>query len=478
MRLFHGVNINEVATRLLPPREISAAIPFVVGVAPIHLSGSDYADVLNKPVLVNTYEEYIEVFGKSAAWDKYTLSEFAYTFFGLYGVGPAIFLNVMNPAATTGHGTAVTAQAITLAGGAYTLVEDADISSLVVKSSDAVTTHALTTDYTAAYDANGHIVITRVTGGGILTDTTALKLDYTKIGASPCDGDDVIAGLAFIEDVYAIHSVVPGMIVAPGFSHLPAVAAEMETRCTGINSLFSAICIVDIDSTVTGADAYTEANTQKTTNSLTSPQMIVCWPKVKLGTVEYWMSSHVAGRIAATDADNDDVPYVSPSNKEMQINGLVVDAGTDVILTIPKADTLNGQGITTGLNFNGWKCWGNRTGAYPGSTDPKDVFASIRRMFNWVGNNAVLLLWQKLDDPINRRTIETAIDSVNQWLNGLVSKGAFLAGRMEFLQAENTNADLASGKVTFHLYLTPPAPAEQINVTLEYDVTGNSAIFS
>jgi hypothetical protein len=483
--LFHGVNISEVATNVLPPREVSAAIPFVVGAAPVHRSASASADVLNKPVLCNTYEEFITAFGSAPSdqWGKYTLSEFAYVFFGLYGVGPAIFVNVLDPA----DGTAITAEAAVLVAGSYTLQQDAVLSTLVVKSQDGLTTYDITDDYTAVLDDDGYIVITRVSTGTIPAATTPLTVDYKKIAAAPVVADDIIGGvsagganlgLQCIEDVYPLHSLVPGMILAPGFSQDVEVAAAMVAKCQGINSLFSCICIVDIDSaSATGADLYTEVNAWKNTNNFTSPYMYVCWPKVKLGTVKYWMSSHLAGRIASTDADNDNVPYVSPSNKAFQINGLSLADGSDVILSIPKADTLNQQGVTTGLMFNGWKCWGNRTGAYPGSTDPKDAFACIRRMFNWVGNNVVLLLWQKLDDPLNRRTIETALDSVNQWLNGLISRGALNAGRMEFVQADNSNVNLAAGKARFRLYLTPPSAAEQISVVLEYDVNGNSAVF-
>ena len=37
-----------------------------------------------------------------------------------------------------------------------------------------------------------------------------------------------------------------------------------------------------------------------------------------------------------------------------------------------QANMLNGQGIVTAINDNGWKAWGNNTAAYPGTTDTKE----------------------------------------------------------------------------------------------------------
>ncbi|MCV4594392.1 phage tail sheath family protein, partial [Escherichia coli] len=76
-----------------------------------------------------------------------------------------------------------------------------------------------------------------------------------------------------------------------------------------------------------------------------------------------------------------------------------------------QANYLNGQGIVTSLNFDGWKSWGNRNAIYPTSTDPKDAFRVCRRMFNWVGNTLILSHWSKIDNPANRRLIESIVTS-------------------------------------------------------------------
>ncbi len=105
-----------------------------------------------------------------------------------------------------------------------------------------------------------------------------------------------------------------------------------------------------------------------------------------------------AGLMAKVDIANTGVPYQSPSNQTLLIDGPLN------ILSIDEANYLNSQGIVTVFRFStGWKLWGNRTTAFPADTDIKDSFIPCRRMANWIENNLVLLTWQKVDDPMNKQ---------------------------------------------------------------------------
>ena len=144
-----------------------------------------------------------------------------------------------------------------------------------------------------------------------------------------------------------------------------------------------------------------------------------------------------------------------------------------------QAAYLNGQGIVTALNFvGGWKAWGNRTTIDPANTDVKDNMISNRRMFNWVGATLITSFWSKIDEPTNKRLIETIVDSANIWLNGLTAMGALLGGRVEFREDENTTTDLMDGKLYFHVYMTPPAAARDIEFVQEYDPEYISTLFA
>ena len=99
-------------------------------------------------------------------------------------------------------------------------------------------------------------------------------------------------------------------------------------------------------------------------------------------------------------------------------------------------------------------------------------------MFNWVGATLVTSYWAKIDDPTNKRLIETIVDSANIWFNGLTAKGALLGGRVEFREDENTTTDLMDGKLYFHVYMTPPSPAREIDFVQEYDPAYIATLFA
>lgn len=480
----HGIYINEADTSVIPAVKTDSAVPVFIGTAPVNLASAPTA-VTNVPILCETYADAVMALGYSTDWDNYTLCEAIYSHFALYAMEPVIFINVLDPAT---HKTAVADSNITLVDGSVTLADlGILLSSLVVKLTEAGQPLVKGTDYTAAFDENGKVVIAYISGGAITSATSALVVSYNKLNPSAVAASDIIGGvdattgkytgLELINQVFPKLRIVPTMIVAPYWSTKPSVAAVMEAKAASINGIFKAMALVDIPTeTVT---KYSDAPAWKETNNYTYAREIVCWPKIKLDGYVFHMSTQLAGRIALTDSGNDDVPYESPSNKSFQMNGLVLKDGTEVTLGIEQANYLNGQGIVTALNWiGGWKCWGNNTGIYPSSTDPKDRWISVRRMFDWQGNTFIQTYWSKVDKPVNRRLIETFLDSENIRLNGLTANGYLLGGRMEFLSSENATTDLENGTIAFHTYMTPPTPAEQIDNKLEYDTDYLATLFS
>ncbi|MBO7173816.1 MAG: phage tail sheath family protein, partial [Burkholderiaceae bacterium] len=207
-------------------------------------------------------------------------------------------------------------------------------------------------------------------------------------------------------------------------------------------------------------------------------QQVACWPMIALDGTAYHMSTQLAGLIGQVDSDNEDVPYVSPSNKNFQMTATVLADGSEVWIAPDQGAYLNSQGIVTAMNFiGGWKCWGNRTACYPGVTDVKDSFIAIRRMFNWVGNTLVQSFWQRVDYPLNRRQIDTIVDSANIMMNGWTARQFILGGRVEFLDSENPTTDLMDGIARFHVYMTPPSPNREIDFILEYDPSYIQTLF-
>ena len=272
-------------------------------------------------------------------------------------------------------------------------------------------------------------------------------------------------GLELVSQVYHKFGIVPGIILCPGFSQLPEVAAVMRAKADSVSGLFKCICLTDAEGT-----KYTDIPSWKSTKNYSDKRQIVCWPKVKLGDKTFHLSTQLCGVINRTDNNHSDVPYKSPSNESLQIDSCVNDSGDEVMLMLDEANYLNEQGIVTALNWAGdWRVWGNRTSIYPTSTDLKDCFISVRRMFDYIGAQFINTMWQKTDQPMTVRLIRETVNSFNLYLNGLTAREMILGGHIEFREDENPRTNIVAGKLTFHLYITPPVPAESIEGILEYD---------
>ena len=237
-----------------------------------------------------------------------------------------------------------------------------------------------------------------------------------------------------------------------------------------------------IDADTETVKVYSDVPTWKSKNNITQPSQLVTWPKYTLGGKIYHSSVHQAGVMSKTDATEDlggGSPCESASNKTIQIDGMALADGTEVLLDLVKANYLNSNGIITALNLTGsFVSWGNETACYPANTDVTDYFYCVSRMFSWVANSVILSMWSKVDKKLNKRLIESVTQSINIWLNGLMAEEKILGGRVEFLEEENTTADLLAGKAKFHIYLTPPSPAKELDFVLEYDVSYLENIFA
>ena len=89
-----GVHVYEKATAVSIPMVAEVSIPFVVGLAPVQSAVKPAKP--NVPVLCTSWDEAVEKLGFSYDWKTYTLCEFIYSHFRLYGCQPVIFCNVLD----------------------------------------------------------------------------------------------------------------------------------------------------------------------------------------------------------------------------------------------------------------------------------------------------------------------------------------------------------------------------------------------
>ena len=136
------------------------------GTAPVHLASDPK---INEPVLCYSWTEAVQQLGYHADWDKYTLCEAMYAEFKLFAVAPIVFINVLDPSK---HKKSVASTAVTVANKTAVIEADVILSTLKVSSTSSGTAATAGTDYTAAYNDDGNVLITLLKDGALADSTT------------------------------------------------------------------------------------------------------------------------------------------------------------------------------------------------------------------------------------------------------------------------------------------------------------------
>lgn len=457
----HGVFASQQATSVSVPVKSESGLPYVVGIAPVQSASKPAA--AGAPVLITAWDEAVEKLGYSDDWEKYSICEFMYSHFKLYGCQPVVFYNMLDAenmkAAVEAADKAVVSHKVSLP------IDTINDDTLVVSREGAVLVKGV--DYETYY--NGEALEVELLEDSAYYAATVLNISCSVVDTGAITAADVAAAIDGVDFCTTMLGITPDLMVAPGYSHDAVNAALMATKMGSIDGLFSGKALIDIDCSASGATDYSMVMAEKTKINAVDPAQVLCWPMCTLGEKKFHLSTQLAGLMASVDYDNDGIPYESPSNKGLKIDGICLADGTPVKLKHSQATYLNGIGIVTALNFmGGWTAFGNYTACYPSNTDVKDHFIPISRMFSWVGNTLIKTFWYKLDDPMNTLLKDSIVDSCNIWLNGLT--GRYLLGaRVEIRDDENPLTDLMAGIIRIHVYMTPPSPAQEIDFILEYD---------
>ena len=475
----HGIYVQKQATNVNVPIVAESGIPFFIGVAPVQCAASPAA--AGEPILCKGWEEAVEKLGfsdfdpEAKSW-KYNLSECMYSHFKLFGCQPAIFCNLLDPAAMS---SAVAAKDFVVEGHRVALpLEALNNDTLVVKAAGG-TGAALDrgVDYDAYY--HGENLIVELMEGGTAFGAAEVNVAYRAVTPGAIDAAKVAAGLQNIEKCLTSTGLVPDLICAPGYSSDPVVAAAMAAKTT-VNGFFGAKALVDISSAAGGALIYSDVAALKKNNGVGDKNQIACWPMLAEGQRIFHMSTQLAGVLAAVDSGNDGCPYESPSNKPYEkCDAIVLADGTPVNLTHAQANALESQGVVTALNFlNGISCWGNYTACYPDNDNDEDYYIPLSRMFDWVGKTVILTFWKRLDEPLNARLRDNILDSCNIWLNGVCGAGYLLGARVEATDADNPPESLRKGITNVNIFIAPPPPWREGNFIIKYDAAFVAAAFA
>lgn len=473
----HGVYNSEIDTSLTTPIQGSAGLQVIFGTAPIHLAADPYK-AANTLKLCYSFAECQQAVGYSDNFKAFTLCQSIDACFRVFNVAPIILVNVLDPTKAA-HTKANSAAEVPVVDGVAVYPQEyVLLDTLTVKAGETALESG--TDYAAEHDENGSVVITLISETAMAAEV--LTVSSKSINPAGVTREDIVGGvnaktgketgLELVRQVYPKLGMVPGLLLAPGWSHDPVVAAALQAKTEKINGAFDCNTYLDIAADETGAIVYTEVKEAKEAMGASSNHAAAFWPMVAVGDKVYYLSAMAAALTAYNDASNGDVPYESPSNKALRVTATVLADGTEVLLDQQQAnDLLNANGIITAINDSGFKLWGNNTAAYPSTSDPKDRWLAVRRFFDWDGNNFILTYKQKVDKPGNKRLIQSIVDSQNIIGNGYVARDYCAGYRVEFREEENPVTNLLDGHLTVHTNLAPYTPAEFIENIREYDVT-------
>lgn len=163
------------------------------------------------------------------------------------------------------------------------------------------------------------------------------RSDCILRGIASADGslsqDAAIAALGDIDTVYERTRRLPSLILVPYFGTTEAIWTATKAKAALYGGRFKAVAIGDIQSsehafsdvTPNIISAPSDAVTAKT---VSAESLALLWPYIGIGNLRFDLSSAAVAVMNRVDAQNGDLPFVSPSNKNCYATGVYVLEGS------------------------------------------------------------------------------------------------------------------------------------------------------
>lgn len=333
----------------------------------------------------------------------------------------------------------------------------------------------------AVFPENTPVLITGPRMAASLGETGTLRAAYSAVYAQGVsvaivvrvatgeDGPATLANVIGDETAYSgvwaflasgsITGQVPRILAAPGFTTGDPQEGvnPVVTAMLSVAARTRAVVIKDGPNT-TEADAILDAGLYG------SDRLFIIDPAVRVfdadagETVTRPASAHVAGLLSRRDATHGF--WWSPSNQEMRgITGTARPVGFQMSEPETESNRLNEAKIATIIRQNGFRLWGNRSTA----SDPLWAFLSVRRTADMIYESIEAAHLWAMDRPMSAQLLLDIRDSVQAYLDTLVTRGAILGGTVWLDPELNTEATLKAGKLYLDFDIEPPAPLERLS---------------
>lgn len=483
---------GQLADSVTQSTVVSSTKAVIFGTAPVHLIRNSSA-LVNTPIVVNGMSDAKRKIGYSEEWDKYTLCEqLAANFDNKLGnVGPLYLVNVLNPAVHSSDSP--TTVDLTFVNNKATIA-----SSDIIVDTLALEGMAYDKDYITDYDyTKGQLIITYV---GSNMPTSPVSASYSTVDPSAVTEDDVIggvtsggeyAGIGVLKLVNQELDVVPNLLAAPGWSHIPKVYNALVTAADRINGHWYAFVVADIpvetknaESEVQRIDTIDAAKAWQTANGYDSERSRISWPmgEDNVGR-KYHLSSQTVAAFMREDAKNGGVPMRTVGNIQIPVTKLYFGEGSrNRGYDQETATELDKVGICTAIKLNGkWVLWGDHTAAYRHglNNDARSIFDTSMRVLYHILNSFQLDWGTRIDSTMDPGLKDTIRVREQEKLDILKTKGVLIGNpKVEFLEASNPTENLMNGWFCWDLAATPTPPLKGALLRAAYTDEGFSAYFT
>jgi len=467
----------------------SGTVTVYFGTAPINLiHGYKDLNVINNPVMLTNGVEAYRKFGNSINWKDFTLCEAFSAHFNnnMGNIGPIYVINVLDP--DIHRKLSQTTITVNFLNGRAEFKSDKIIiDTLLIE--DLVNDVDFSIDYNFTKNS---VIIKNLNEENPLTGQ--VQVTFYEIDTSLITYEDIIGGISSSGEYFGIgalqllyqeQNAVANILVAPGWSEIPAVYNALISASQKINGHWDAFVMADIPIEKNGEkiDSIDKAKNWKTMNGYSSERSKTYWPQVidNLKNI-YHLSTLATVEMLRYDFSHNSVPIETPGNKEIKISKLFFgennkNKGYDQ----QTANQLTSVGISTAVYWGGrWVLWGDHTSAYTygADIDPRVIFdVSMRMLFHCT--NGFQREWGiKIDKPFTRQLKDTIINKEQEKLDILVSVGALIGKpTISFLEINNPITDMMNGDFRWDMQITPTPPFKSATICLTYTDEGFSSYF-
>lgn len=177
--------------------------------------------------------------------------------------------------------------------------------------------------------------------------------DCIMCGIASADGSlaksSIISAIGKIDTVYERVRRLPSIICVPYFANIAEIWTAIKTKAELYGGRFSAVAVGDIPcnenacsdaspSIVSSPAAVAAAKT------VSDKSLALFWPYIGIGDLRFDLSSVACAVMSRTDAQNGNLPFVSPSNKNCYATGVYIMPDTTLVKTF---DSCTGESAGT-----------------------------------------------------------------------------------------------------------------------------------